>query len=346
MKFGILDYLSEAGVEHTVLGSDAEIKCLGCQDEHELPEDISDLTAVMLWHIMTLSAETLRRLESCRVIVRVGVGYDNVDCAAAGALGIPVVNIPDYGTNDVADHTFALLLAASRRLLSYDSALRTDPIRGWNPDVVGHMRRLTNATLGIVGLGRIGTSVALRAKAFGMVVAFYDPYVPDGYDKALQVKRYDSIDELVGVSDYLTLHAPLTGETKSMINAGVLARCKPGLTLINTARGRIVSLDAVYQALTNGQLRAFAADVLDPEPPNPEHLLLKAYLNRESSLDGRILLTPHAAFHTRESRHEMRVKSAKQMLRAAHGLPLSNCVNIAYLKRPRTPVLASVFRTH
>jgi phosphoglycerate dehydrogenase-like enzyme len=339
MKFGILDYLTEASVEAEILGPNAEVKCFVCRDERQLPDEISELTSVMLWHTIAITAETLGKLGSCRAIIRVGVGYDNVDGICAGELGIPVVNIPDYGTNDVADHTFALLLSLNRKLLSYDAAIRKDPVAGWNPDVVTDVHRLTNATLGIVGLGRIGTAVALRARAFGLAVAFYDPYLPDGYDKALQVQRYDSLNELVLATDFLSLHAPLTEETEFMINSEVLKSCKPGMTLINTARGRIISLDAVYEGLTSGRLRAFAADVLESEPPNPKHPLVRAYTRREPSLDGRILLTPHAGFYAQESRHEMRVKSATQMLRAAQGLPLRNCVNINHLKRPRTSVI-------
>lgn len=339
MKFGVLDYLTEAGVEAEILGPEAEVICYACNDEKQLPDEISELIAVMLWHNITVTAETLLRLKSCRAIVRVGVGYDNVDGVFAGELGIPVVNIPDYGTNDVADHTLALLLSVSRRLLAYASAIQEDPVRGWNPAVGGDLHRLTDATLGIVGLGRIGTAVALRAKAFGMAVAFYDPYLPDGFDKSLQVKRFNSLTELVGVSDFLSVHAPLTEETHSMINADVLACCKPGMTLINTARGKIVSLDAIYEGLMNGRLRAFAADVLEAEPPVPAHPLIAAYVSREAPLNGRIMLTPHASFYAHETHYEMRVKSAVQMQRAARGIPLSNCVNSLHLKQPRTPIM-------
>jgi phosphoglycerate dehydrogenase-like enzyme len=339
MKFGVLDYLTEADVETEVLGKGAEVKCYVCTDERDLPDEVGELTAVMLWHMLAVTARTLHRLKSCRAIVRVGVGYDNVDCVQAGALGIPVVNIPDYGTNDVADHAFALLLGITRKLLVYDAALRNDPVCGWRPDLAGEIHRLTNTTLGIVGLGRIGTAMALRAKAFGMAVAFYDPYLPDGYAKALQVERCDSLAELLSRSDYLSLHVPLTRETQLMINADVLSGCKPGMTLINTARGKVVSLDAIFEALRSGRLRAFAADVLESEPPDPKHPLIAALKNRKPQFDGRIMLTPHAAFYAQESWREMRIKSATQMLRAAQGLPLRNCVNAIHLKQPRTPLL-------
>jgi len=344
MKCGILDHLTECGVESEVLGSEASICCFGCTDENELPDQVADLTVVQMWHEIDLTAKTLRRLRSCRAIVRVGVGYDNVDCVSAGALGIPVVNVPDYGTNEVADHTFALLLALSRQLERLNEAVRSDLAKGWSHKSGGELFRLTGTVLGSVGMGRIGTAVALRAKAFGMKVAFYDPYLPDGYEKTYQMRRYQSLRGLVEDSDFLTIHAPLTEETEGMIGEDVLKYCKPGMTLINTARGKIVSGNAVYRLLADGRIRAYGADVLEKEPPDPACPLVKAFRDREPWLDGRVLLTPHAAFYTEESRREMRVKAAEQMLRAARGLPLRNCVNARFLERPRTPVFDMDYR--
>ncbi len=344
MQFGILDHLTECSVEAQILGPEAIIHCFDCTDETQLPDQISELDAVMVWHEITLSRRTLRHLKSCRALVRVGVGYDNIDCEFAGELGIPIVNIPDYGTNDVADHTLALLLALSRRLSLYVDAVRADPVSNWKHDIAGEIHRLEGATLGIIGLGRIGTAVAFRAKAFGIRVAFYDPYLDDGYDKTYQVLRVESLEELLQISDFLSIHAPLTDETEEMINRDTLAHCKAGMMLINTARGKIVSLDAVFEALVDGRLQAFAADVLDPEPPSPKHPLMEAFSNREAWLDGRLLLTSHAAFYAEESRHEMRRKAARQMLRAVRGLPLRNCVNARFLKQPRTPVARMDYR--
>jgi C-terminal binding protein len=344
VKFGILDHLTECSVEAELLGPEGTIQCFACTDEDRLPAQISELRVVEMWHKITITVKTLRRLHSCRAIVRVGVGYDNVDRVYAGEIGIPVVNIPDYGTNVVADHTVALLLALSRKLERYNEAVRDNPVRGWDHKIAGELFRLSGAILGIVGLGRIGTAVALRAKAFGMNVAFYDPYLPDGYEKTYQVERFESLRELVERSDFLTIHAPLTEETEGMIGREVLKHCKQGMTLINTARGKIVSGNAVYKALAGGRLRAYAADVLDAEPPDPRDPLIEAFANREPWLDGRVLLTPHAAFYTEESRREMRVKAAEQMLRAARGLPLRNCVNSEHLEQPRTPVLDMDYR--
>jgi len=339
MTFGILDHLTEASIEREVLGPDADIRCLNCGSEADLPRDLSDLHAIMVWHYVQLSAASLERLTSCRVIVRVGVGFDTVDIRAAGAFGIPVVNIPDYGTNDVADHVMAILLSLTRRLPVYHDALRNDPVCGWVPAVGGEVRRLTGAALGIVGLGRIGTAVAARARAFGMRVRFYDPYLPDGYEKSLQVERLQTLPELAAQSDYLSMHVPLTPETDGMIDDKVLESARPGLTLINTARGRVVRLDAVYRALLGGRLRAFGADVLEDEPPLRSHPLIEAFSSRQQWIDGRVLLTPHAAFYAEESRREMRQKAAARMRDAVTGVPLRNCVNFRYLRHSRVQVV-------
>lgn len=338
MKYGILDYQTETSIEDKIL-DDGDIICFDCSDECKLPDEIETLDAVSLWHNISLTENSLKRLTNCKVIVRIGVGYDNVDIKTAGAFGIPVVNIPDYGTNDVADHTLALMLSAVRNIPSYSKALRENKSRGWLPSFGGEIHRLTNLTLGIIGIGRIGSAVAMRAKAFGMNVAFYDPYVPDGYDKTYQCKRFESLYQLMNVSDILTIHTPLTNETTNLINKDLLRKAKPGMILINTARGKIVNSDDVYHALKEGWIRFFAADVLQHEPPRDTDLLFNAYLGNADNLQNRILLTPHSAFFAQESREEMRMKNAYQMKNGANGIALRNCVNKEYLVNPRTPVL-------
>jgi phosphoglycerate dehydrogenase-like enzyme len=338
MKVGILDYSSDADIEQGVLGSDADVECFGCIDETQLPDEVSSLAAVMVWHTITVGAQTIDRLTSCRVIVRVGAGYDNVDLAAAAAAGIPVVTVPDYGTNEVADHAMALLLALHRRLPVYHDALRRDGVSAWQPDIAGRSPRLAGRTLGIVGMGRIGTAMALRARAFGLLIACFDPYLADGYDKSLQVTRVASVAALAAQSDYFSIHAPLTRETRGMVDDRLLCDAKRGMTLINVARGGIVCLDAVAAALANGQLAAFGADVLESEPPSSDHPLIRAYTTREPWLDGRMLLTPHAAFQSIEAKIEMRTTAARRMLDALRGVPLRNCVNAHRLSRARTAV--------
>lgn len=336
-RAGILDRLEEAGVEQDVLGPNVAIRLFRARTPDELADDVSDMDVVSLWHHLAVDSATLERLRNARAIVRVGVGFDNVDLDAAGRLGIPVVNIPDYGTNDVADHALALLLAMSRGLQCYESALRRDLRTGWNPAEGGRLRRLTDRRLGLIGFGRIGAAVAHRARAFGMDVSFYDPYLPAGVEKSWQVKRFRTLEALLQVSDIVSLHTPSTSETRSIINADTLSLLPEGAMLINTARGNLVEVEAVSDALRSGQLAAFGADVLPQEPPEPTGLFA-AYVADEDWLRGRLILTPHAAIQAEECILELRRKAAEAMADALAGRPLINCVNRTSLQDPRTPV--------
>jgi phosphoglycerate dehydrogenase-like enzyme len=338
LTFGIVDRTTDCETEAAVLGPGLQLRSFACRQETELPDDLGDIAGLIVRSGIRITADTLSRLTACRMVVRAGVGYDNIDGVAAGRLGIPLLNVPDYGTNEVADHTMAMLLASWRRVVAYDEALRADPLRGWQFDGAGPIPRLTGATLGVVGLGRIGTAVALRARAFGLRVVFYDPYVPDGFEKTYQLERTATLHDLVRQSDCLTLHCPLTDETTHLVDRALLAAAKPGLTLVNAGRGGLVSLDAVYDALRQGHLRAIAADVLESEPPDPKHPLLAAVVGRQPWIAGRVLLSPHAAFYSVESLDESRTRAAVQLRRAALGEPLRNCVNLAHLRQPRTMV--------
>ncbi len=338
-KFGILDRLEHADEEKTILDDVGDVYCYRARSNTDLPDEIGELDAVMVWHELAVTEEILTRLTRCRAVVRAGVGYDSVDLAAASKLGIPVVNVPDYGTNDVADHAVMLLLSATRRLSRYEAALREDLARNWTAEVGGRgMRRLTGRRVGIVGFGRIGTAVAHRLRAFGCDLTFFDPYLPSGVDKSWQVRRHGSMEELLGSCDIVSLHVPHTVETHRMIDATALAAARDGLVLVNTARGGVVDLDAVYDALRQGRLEAFASDVLPVEPPSLDHPLIAAYAAQEAWQAGRVVLTPHAAFYSDDCERELRMKSALAMRDAVEGRPLANCVNQRDLCVPRTAV--------
>ena len=190
------------------------------------------------------------------------------------------------------------------------------------------LHRLRGSTLGIVGMGRIGTATALRAKPFGIDVAFYDPYVPDGTDKALGLTRHETLEGLLAVSHLISLHTPLTTETRSMVDGAFLGSIRSGATLVNTARGGILDLDAVEAALRDGRLRAVGLDVLPEEPPPAaSHPLIRAWRNREEWLTGRMLVTPHAAFFCEGSFEEMCRKAAQEAIRVLEGDTPRNWVN-------------------
>ena len=184
---------------------------------------------------------------------------------------MPVCNVPDYGTTEVADHAIALMLSLRRGIATYDagpdrrSEGRLELRRGAAGRAV-----CKGATFGVVGLGRIGLAAARRAAAFDMRVVFYDPYLLNGVDLATGYERVDSLAALAAISDVLSIHAPLTDETRGMIGAACFAAAKPGLVLVNTARGPIVDLDALTDALRSGKLAGAALDVLPKEPADPD----------------------------------------------------------------------------
>ena len=261
MKIGILDYSVEAKIEQEVVGTDVEIILYQAEKEKELPDNINKLDAVMVWHHIQVSKSIIDRLINCKFIIRIGTGYDSVDYKYAGEKGIPVLNVPDYGTEDVAEHAWALLLSLNRSIPLYQEMLLNNIQKNWVAAIGGYIPRLSGKMMGIVGMGRIGTAMAMRAKSFGMDVIFYDPYVQDGYDKSIQCKRIERLEELFRKSDFVSLHTLLTNETEGMINDDVLMHCKENLMLINTSRGKVVKNISVYNALKTGRLRAFVADV-------------------------------------------------------------------------------------
>jgi D-3-phosphoglycerate dehydrogenase/C-terminal binding protein len=260
------------------------------------------------------------------VIARCGVGVDNVDYAYARQCGIPVANVPDYGTEEVADSALGMTLALARGITRANSQLR-DAAGPWSHSQVVPLRRLRGEVFGIVGLGRIGSATALRAKSLGMDVVFYDPYKPDGHDKALGVRRAQSLDELCAQSYVLSLHCPLTGETRRLIDGEKLAAMRAGSFLVNTARGGVVDTAAIPLAIASGRLAGVALDVLPCEPPAGDDPLIRAWRDPEHPAYHRVLINPHAAFYCEEGLIDMRVKAAQACRHALLGLPIRNIVN-------------------
>ena len=323
----------DAEIEREVLGDAANILVHSELVADRIPDaDWRRADALIVYYGVPIDAPLVERLDSCRILVRAGVGYDHIDIAACGARGIPVCNVPDYGTTEVADHAIALMLALARGLVSYHARLLADPHAGWHWSGAPLVRRLRGGTFGIVGMGRIGTAASRRARAFDMEVCFYDPYLPDGAELGLGYRRVDSLAALLATSDVVSLHCPLTPENRNIIDAAALAAMKPGALLINTARGGLVDLGALQAALRDGRLAGAALDVLPEEPPNPEHPLIQAFRRREPGLDGRLLLTPHVAWFSPAGRADLRRKSAETVRDFLLAGRLRNCVNQAMLE--------------
>jgi C-terminal binding protein len=312
--------------ERRVLEGVARVEALDATHEDQLVGRVEDADAVMMYHSLSISRRTIERLGKCKLIVRCGVGVDNVDHAFAATRGIAVGNVPDYGTEDVADTAIGMMLALTRGIHPLDRKLR-DGRGAWTYREVAPLRRLRGSVFGVVGLGRIGSAAALRAKALGMDVVFHDPFKPDGYDKALGVRRAESLDELLGQLYVLSLHCPLTPQTRHLVNAATIGRMPRGSYLVNTARGEVVDTDAVPDALASGQLAGAAIDVLAQEPPTGDERIVRAWRDPAHAAYDRLILNPHAAFYSEQGLMDMRLSGAKACRRALTGEPVRNLVN-------------------
>ena len=304
-----------AAIETAALQDVARVKTFFCDAESDFDSEILDATAMILWHNIHVTRNVIHRLRACRAIIRNGVGYDGVDCEAARERGVPVCNVPDYGTEEVADHAIALAMALARQIFPLDQEAKQ---LGWRIRVESKLRQLRQLTFGIVGLGRIGTATALRARALGFKVCFYDPYVPNGVDKAVGVNRVRQLEELLRVADILSLHCPLTPETRHLIAERELNMMKAGAFIVNTARGAIIEKNALLRALRADRLAGAGLDVVEDEP-------LKT---PDEAATPNLIVTCHAAFCSVESKREMRATSARLARAAVLGMPLENIVNL------------------
>ena len=317
---GIIDWAKsplgdpQSAAETAVIGDAAEVRRYLCSSDADFTDEICDARALIVWHNTPITAAGIARLRDCRAIIRNGVGFDSVDIGAARERGIAVCNVPDYGTEEVADHAIALAMALCRQLFPLDQEAKQ---LGWIIRVEPKLRRLRELTFGIVGLGRIGSATALRAKALGFKVVFYDPYLPNGADKALGVSRVRALNELLALSDVLSIHCPLTEETRLMIAERELALLKPGAFVVNTARGAVIKKTAILSALREGRIAGAGLDVVEDEPLQ----------SMEEAATPNLIVTCHAAFCSVESKLEMRATSARIALAAVRGDALENVVN-------------------
>jgi phosphoglycerate dehydrogenase-like enzyme len=330
-------YDDGGALERQISDNRIDLRIEKWRDQASLDSDLLETAdGLLVWQMVTLDEATIGRLRRCRIIVRCGTGYNNIDVPAATRKGIPVCNTPDYGTNEVADHAIAMMLALERCLIPFDGALRADPVANFDHRLFLDSRRISGRVFGTVGMGPVGTATALRAKAFGMRVVTFDPYLARGQELALGIDRVDSLDELLSCADVLSLHAPLNAQTANLVNAASLKKMKRHSTLLNTARGGLVDWDALYDAMKDGHIRSAGMDVLPTEPPSPVPQLLRAYADREKWLEGRLLITPHSAWSSEESRRDARTKSLATMLAFLEKNELRSCLNLRELSAQHT----------
>jgi D-3-phosphoglycerate dehydrogenase len=299
---------------------EAEAKLIGPRRNDAKPDSfvgIEDADAALITSRLAWITDVFRRAPRLRVLARSGIGVDNIDLAAATAHQVVVVNTPDAPTESTAEHAVALILALARRL---PAAGRAAQVRDFShsPDLLGI--ELLGRTLGLVGLGRIGRRVAEIGRVLGMRVLAYDPYVAPDAVAGLGVTLVSELTTLFAQADVVSLHAPLTPETRGLIGARELAAMKPGALLINCARGPLVDEAALAAALTDGRLGGAGLDVFHTEPPEPGNPLL--------ALDHpNLILSPHVASFTEAGVRKMFVGAAEQVLQVLHGERPPHLVN-------------------
>jgi len=265
-----------------------------------------------------VTGEMIPQMTKCRVISRFGIGVDNVDIPVATSKGIVVTKVPDYCLDEVSDHAMALLLALIRKIPSSNTRTQSGK---WEMKAVVPIHRLRGTVLGLVAFGQIPQLVAPKAQAFGMQVITYDPYVSDEVLKRANVRRVE-LDELIRTSDYISLHCPLTPETKHLFSSEAFQKMKRSAYLVNTARGPVIDEAALAQALDQKLIAGAALDVMEKEPPGT------------SPLFGRdnIIVTPHTSFYSEESLVDLQTKAAEEVVRVLSGQTPRNPVNPEVLK--------------
>lgn len=284
-----------------------------CRTEDETSAAVSGARIVFV-NFAPMTKRVLSTLAPGAVVIRYGIGFDNVDTTAANDLGIRVCNVPDYGVATVADHTLALLLTLLRRVVPFDRAIRE---RGWlNVGELGSLPGFTETTVGLIGSGRIGRAVIDRLKPFGFRILVHDPFVDDDQLSALGVTTAE-FDDLLQEAHAITLHVPLTKQTHHLIGQHALQRMRPGTVIVNTARGGLIDEQELVKSLANRHLGAAALDVLESEP-----LPLDSELRNAPNL----LLTPHAAFFSDGSLATLQRLATEEAERALTGKPLRNPV--------------------
>jgi D-3-phosphoglycerate dehydrogenase len=326
-KILIADPIADEGVELLRRRADVDVK-VGLKRQ-ELLDTVGEYDALVVRSETKVTADVIKAGARLRVIARAGIGVDNIDLDAATAAGIAVVNAPTGNTVAAAEHTLALMLALSRNIPHAHRSLKDGEWR--RSAFIG--TEVRNKTLGIVGLGRVGSEVARRALSFGMRMVACDPFVAPDYARRLGVELL-SLEDLLSQSDFLTLHTPLTEGSHNLIGAKELARIKPGARLINVARGELIDEAALLEALESNKLAGAALDVFAKEPPGPS--LLLDHPN--------VVATPHLGASTQEAQREVALEAAEQVLAVLEGTPASNTVNAPFVPPEVHAVLAPYIR--
>ncbi|OYD09752.1 phosphoglycerate dehydrogenase [Paludifilum halophilum] len=309
----ITDPLSHHGIEQLIRAEDVEVIQKTSLSPEELLEEIQYADALLVRSQTKVTAEVIAAGKKLKAIGRAGVGVDNIDIPAATSRGIIVVNAPDGNTVSTAEHTFAMLISLARNIP-----------QGYHSTIQGEWKRkafvgveLNRKILGIIGLGRIGTELAKRAKAFHMDVLAFDPYLTEEHARKIGITQA-SLDEVIVRADFITVHTPLTKETRHLLSTEAFAKMKPGVRIINCARGGIIDEEALAEAIRNQKVAGAALDVFETEPPG-EHPLFAL---------PQVIATPHLGASTREAQENVAIDVSAEVLHILREEPFKNAVNL------------------
>jgi len=321
-KVVLTDYVWESlDVEKKILEGIAELVALQTKKPEEFLAEAEDCDALLNTYAGPITADVMARMPKCRIIARYGIGVDTIDLDAATQAGIIVTNNPTYCIEEVAEHTMALVLACARKVALYDRLVLGSR---WELPPGKPMFRVSGRTLGLVGFGNIARQVAVRAAAFGMRILFADPFVQEGR-LDIPGKKME-LHGLLQEADFVSLHPPLTPETRKMINDAALSHMKPTAFLINCSRGPIVDTDALVRALDAKKIAGCALDTTDPEPlPDPHPLR-----GRDS-----VIITPHVAWYSEQALVGLQAGAPGDVRRVLSGEWPVNVVNRAVKGKTR-----------
>jgi D-3-phosphoglycerate dehydrogenase len=321
-KVVLTDYVWESvDVERKIIGDLGELLPLQTKKPEEFIAQAADCDALLNTYAGPITAEVMAKMPKCRIIARYGIGVDTIDLDAATAAGIIVTNNPTYCIEEVAEHAMALLLDSARKVAFYDRLVRSGL---WAVPPGKPLYRLVGSTLGLVGFGNIARQVAMRAAAFGMKVVYADPFVKEGQFK--EPGRKVELDELYREADFISVHPPLTKDTRGMINDAAFGKMKPGAIIINCARGPVIDTAALVRALDGKKIAGAALDTTDPEPlPDPHPLR-----GRDN-----VIINPHVAWYSETAMVGLQAGAPNEVRRVLAGEWPVNVVNKAVKGKSR-----------
>lgn len=309
----ITDFIENPGIERNILGS------------HLVGQKSEDVKVLLVWH-QSIDEEYLANFPNLKGVVRYGVGFDNIDLNLCKKRGIICCNTPDYGVDEVSDTALSMALCGARNILGYNFNSRLLEGDIWQNSYSPELKRSNQTKFGVLGAGRIGSSVALKAQAIGYQTAIYDPYRESGVEKVLKSTRYDCLTEFLAEMDIVSIHTPLNEETIGMVNEDFVRKMKNGAIFVNSARGKIVSdIDIFRRPLLEGKLSFVGLDVLPSEPPKNSPLI-EMWKKQDPAIAGKLVINPHTAFYSQSASIDMRASAAKNALRILNDQTAKNII--------------------